>query len=78
MFPRSPNDRDTSRYLAMSQVGLEMAAPIGVGLLLDNHYQWAPWGAVTGAILGLCFGLTHLVYMANQSDPDDPPRRGPK
>jgi F0F1-type ATP synthase assembly protein I len=78
MFPKSPHDKDMNRMLAMGQVGMEMVAPIVVGLLLDNYLHWAPWGVVTGTILGLCMGLAHLVYLVNQSSGDDPPRREPK
>jgi F0F1-type ATP synthase assembly protein I len=75
MFPRPPNDKEMNRLVALGQVGLEMVAPLVAGLLLDNYLHWTPWGAVAGTILGLCAGLAHLVYLVNQSDPDDPPRR---
>jgi F0F1-type ATP synthase assembly protein I len=68
MIPDSSDRKELGRYLAFSQVGLEMVAPIALGLALDHYLGWAPWGVVAGAVLGLCGGLAHLVYLANQTD----------
>ncbi len=61
-----PDPRELRRYFALSQVGLEMVAPIGVGLALDYYLGWSPWGAVVGAILGFVGGLTHLIVLVNR------------
>jgi F0F1-type ATP synthase assembly protein I len=69
------NPKDLSRYLAISQVGLEMAAPAGIGAALDYYMGWGPWGVIVGAVLGLTVGLIHLVRLANQpvdEKSDDP------
>ncbi len=70
-----PKDADSPRqvayYFAISQVGLEMAAPIGVGYLVDRWLDLFPWVTIAGAILGLVGGLYHLVSMAN-----NPPGNG--
>ncbi len=62
-----PNPNDQQRYLTIAQVGLEMAAPVGVGIALDHYLNWAPWGAVGGALLGLIGGVAHLYTLANRS-----------
>ncbi len=49
--------------MALSQVGLEMAAPIGLGYLADRLLGWLPVLTVLGAIVGLVGGMAHLVIM---------------
>ena len=69
MFPGSGDQKDLGRYLALSQVGLEMAAPIGLGWLLELVLGWSPWGVVAGAAIGFVGGVTHLVRMTNPKKP---------
>jgi F0F1-type ATP synthase assembly protein I len=71
------NPKTFSRYMAMSQAGLEMVVPIGVGIVVDHFANTRPWGAVVGAVLGFGIGLTHLIYLSQQRDDDKPskPRR---
>jgi F0F1-type ATP synthase assembly protein I len=54
------------RYLALAQVGLEMVAPILLGLWLDAEWGTGPWLTVGGAVLGLVVGVTHLVLLVNR------------
>jgi F0F1-type ATP synthase assembly protein I len=61
----------------MGQVGLEMVAPIGLGLYLDNRYGWTPWGVTIGAVVGLVGGIGHLVLMARQMDQPKAPKAEP-
>ncbi len=68
MFPRVGDSKEFSRYVAMSQVGLEMVAPIILGLVLDSYLGWAPWGLVGGAAFGLFGGLAHLVHLLGKED----------
>jgi F0F1-type ATP synthase assembly protein I len=78
MLPGSSSDRrEMSRLLALSQVGFEMVAPIGVGLALDFWLNWLPWATLTGAVLGLTFGLFHLARMMNRENAAEssPPKR---
>jgi F0F1-type ATP synthase assembly protein I len=63
-----PNPREFGTYVELAQVGMEMVAPLGVGLALDFYLHWSPWGAVTGAILGLVAGIGHLVSILNRHD----------
>jgi F0F1-type ATP synthase assembly protein I len=61
-----PDPGELRRYFALSQVGLEMVAPIGVGLALDYGFGWGPWGAVIGALVGFVGGLTHLIVLVSR------------
>lgn len=58
-----PNSREMGRYFAIAQVGLEMVAPIAIGVLADSYLSWAPWGVVVGVIVGFVGGLAHLLVM---------------
>lgn len=68
MLPELPDRKDMRRYVALSQVGMEMVAPIVVGLVIDNYLGWKPWALITGAVLGLVGGLVHLVHLSNKTD----------
>jgi F0F1-type ATP synthase assembly protein I len=74
MFPEMPDRKELGRYLALSQIGLEMVVPILVGLALDHYLGWTPWALIAGAVLGLCMGLVHLVHLLNKMDTKDSPR----
>ena len=71
MFPERPDRKEMERYVALSQIGLEMVAPIVVGLLLDYYLGWTPWALVAGAILGLVGAFVHLVHLLNKLDSKD-------
>ena len=80
MFPGTPNPRELGKYIGLAQVGLGMAAPIGVGVTLDLYFGWMPWGTIVGAVLGLVGGVAHLVAIASRQDragPPKPPRETP-
>jgi F0F1-type ATP synthase assembly protein I len=68
-----PPDRRTARGAAMAQVGFEMAAPIGLGVLLDHWLEWTPWLTIIGAVGGLVGGIFHLVVMSNRDAKDNRP-----
>jgi F0F1-type ATP synthase assembly protein I len=70
------NQKAFSRYMAMSQAGVEMVVPIGIGVVVDYYLSIGPWGAVIGAALGFTVGLTHLIYLSQQKDEgaDKPPK----
>jgi F0F1-type ATP synthase assembly protein I len=81
-MPLDPlNYKELGKYYAMSQVGLEMAAPVGIGLALDHFFGWSPWCAVAGVVLGFVGGLFHLVKIVNRQQKDSAgetqQRRGP-
>jgi len=61
-----PSREQMGRYMQISQVGLEMVAPIGLGVAIDLWIGWGPWLAIIGTILGLGLGMTHLFYVLNK------------
>jgi F0F1-type ATP synthase assembly protein I len=71
-----PSSTETGKLFALAQVGMEMAAPIVVGLIVDQNWNTTPWGVAVGAILGLVGGLWHLVVLAKRFDESEPPRGG--
>jgi F0F1-type ATP synthase assembly protein I len=79
MLGGSTNRKELGRYLALSQVGLEMVGPILLGVVLDYYLGWSPWGVLVGAVLGLTGGLFHLIQLtANDETPPtkQPPESG--
>jgi F0F1-type ATP synthase assembly protein I len=85
VFGETPNPKEFGRYVALGQVGLEMVAPVALGLVLDRYLGWAPWGLIGGAAFGLFGGLAHLVHMLGKEDdrpgpgePNPPDNRGTK
>ena len=75
MAPESRDPKDLGFYFALSQVGMEMVAPVGVGALLDHYLAWAPCGTIVGALLGLAVGMTHLVVLVANRNRTPPQRR---
>lgn len=54
-----------TRYLG---IGLELAASVAVLALLgwwvDRHFGTAPWGVLTGALIGMIGGMYNMVRAA--------------
>jgi F0F1-type ATP synthase assembly protein I len=73
MSSKLPDRRELGLYASLSQVGLEMVVPVVVGLGLDSWLGWQPWGVVSGAVLGLITGVTHLVILSNRGQQGGPP-----
>ena len=66
-MPRGrPSLEDLAQYAALAQVGLEMAAPIAIGVALDYWLGWMPWATVCGAVVGLVGGMAHLIAILNR------------
>jgi F0F1-type ATP synthase assembly protein I len=63
-----PDPKEVGSYYALAQVGLEMVAPVVLGLALDYYLDWSPWGVIVGAVLGLVGGLAHLVSITNRRE----------
>jgi F0F1-type ATP synthase assembly protein I len=73
-----PNSREMGYYVALGQIGLEMIAPMGLGLLLDYWLDTMPWATIIGLILGFVGGLVHLVLMVNRHDAEERQRQPPE
>lgn len=72
-----PSPTEMGRYVALAQVGMEMVAPIVIGLLLDTYLGWTPWGVVVGTVVGFVGGLAHLLVMLKKFD-EQPPGESPR
>jgi F0F1-type ATP synthase assembly protein I len=68
MLPESGDRKELARYMALSQVGMEMVVPVVIGVALDYYLGWRPWGVIAGAVLGLIAGLAHLISLANKAN----------
>ena len=77
MPDQQPDNRELGFYLSISQVGLEMVAPVLLGWLLDVWLGWQPWAIITGAVLGLVLGVTHLVLILDRHNQPDSSRKDP-
>jgi F0F1-type ATP synthase assembly protein I len=76
MLPKSFDKKTLGKAMALSQVGLEMVLPIGIGYFADVYLGWLPWLTVCGALVGLVGGLAHLLILLRQTEknvPDDAP-----
>jgi F0F1-type ATP synthase assembly protein I len=74
MLPEMPDRKDMGRYVALSQIGMEMVAPIVAGLVVDHYLGWRPWGVIVGAVVGPVGGFVHLVHLLNKMDSKDSSR----
>jgi F0F1-type ATP synthase assembly protein I len=69
MFPGSGDQKDLGRYLAIGQIGMEMAAPIALGALIDSYFGCSPWAVSIGAVVGFIGGFAQLVRVASKRPP---------
>jgi len=70
MPPGPPDPKKLAFYWSLGQIGLEMVAPLVLGLFLDHQLGWMPWGTVAGAVFGLVAGLAHLIALSNPRHQD--------
>ena len=66
MSKGEPDFKLLGQLAVLSQIGFEMAAPVGLGVALDLYFGWGPWASICGAILGLVGGMAHLIAILNQ------------
>jgi hypothetical protein len=59
-------ERAAYRYIELGQVGMEMVAPIIIGLMFDNWLGWRPWLTVVGVVAGFVGGMAHLLAFRNR------------
>src|SRR2546428_31253 len=79
---RPPGGQDPRKFglaVMLGQAGLEMVAPIALGVLLDRWLNTMPWLTVPGAVVGFVGGLGHMPSRAtrlNAASPPPPARPG--
>jgi F0F1-type ATP synthase assembly protein I len=77
MAERGSDDRRFGLGLMLSQAGMEMVAPIALGVLLDKWLGTLPWLTVGGAVVGFVGGLGHIVWLAHRLNKDEDRARRP-
>jgi hypothetical protein len=70
-----PDFKQLGHLAVLSQVGLEMAAPVGAGVALDLYLGWGAWASICGAIIGLVGGIAHLIAILNRRAAEDKAKR---
>jgi F0F1-type ATP synthase assembly protein I len=68
MSDQLPKSRQLGYVIAISQVGLEMVAPIGLGVGLDLWLGSLPWLSIVGVLLGFFGGMIHLMALVRRMD----------
>lgn len=75
MTDKPPTAREMGYYLSLAQIGMEMVAPVVLGVLLDVYVHTVPWGIIVGAFLGFGLGLIHLITLVNREEKADAARK---
>jgi F0F1-type ATP synthase assembly protein I len=68
MPAEGPKPSGLAYVMALSQVGLEMVVPIGLGVGLDLWIGTVPWFMILGVVLGLVGGLVHMMAILRRMD----------
>ncbi len=66
-----PKSRELGIYYAIGQVGLEMVAPIALGVFLDRWLGTTPILIVVGVLVGFVGGMVHLLALVKRLDRSD-------
>lgn len=73
-----PDSTELGYYFTLAQVGVEMVAPLIVGLVIDYYLDSSPWFTISGVVFGFVGGILHIVHVTNQHDARlrrrDPPK----
>ena len=67
-MPQQPSSRELGYYVALAQVGMEMALPVLVGYWLDDWLETTPWITSSAAVFGFIAGMAHLILILRQKD----------
>ena len=70
-----PDSKELGYYFTLAQVGLEMVAPLIVGLVIDAVLGTSPWLMLAGIIFGFVGGLTHIIMLTNKHDAEERRKR---
>jgi len=57
--------------MALAQVGMEMVAPVAIGLFIDYRWDSLPWGTAIGAAVGFIGGFAHIFALLNRFEDND-------
>jgi F0F1-type ATP synthase assembly protein I len=53
---------DRRWYVVLATLGVEMVAPIGLGIFLDKQLDTVPWLSLAGVACGFFGGMLHLLW----------------
>ncbi len=70
----SPKDKEfrlMAKVAQISQIGMEMAVPVGLGIGVDYWLKTLPWFTIVGAILGPTLGFIHLLSLIRPEKNDE-------
>lgn len=70
----SPTDKDfrlMAKVAQISQIGMEMAVPVGLGIGVDYWLKTLPWFTIVGALLGPTLGFIHLLSLIRPDKKDE-------
>ena len=71
MIGQSPDPKEVGFLYALGQVGMEMVAPIAVGVYLDYRLEWTPWLTCVGVLFGFVGGMIHLLVLLKRKEEAD-------
>jgi len=67
-------------WMRLASLGVELGAAVAglslFGYWIDRHYDSAPIGLISGAVVGLVGGLYNLIRSALRALPENDPRGG--
>lgn len=69
--PPQTDQRNAIRILQISQIGMEMAIPVGIGAGLDYWLKTMPICTIIGALLGPVLGFIHLMSLLRPTGDSD-------
>ncbi|MBI2808809.1 MAG: AtpZ/AtpI family protein [Planctomycetes bacterium] len=72
-----PMPREMGYYVALAQVGVEMALPAVAGFYLDQWLGTNPWITIVAAVIGFAAGLIHLIVILRQKERDESSKKKP-
>jgi F0F1-type ATP synthase assembly protein I len=59
---------------SITTIGLEFTIPVGLGFMIDRHWNTSPVATILGAVLGFLTGMMHVLRVAKSLSP--PPGSG--
>lgn len=68
MVLKGLDPQEMGHYLALAQGGMEMVAPMVLGVIIDRYTGWTPWLTVIGFILGFVGGFMHLMVLLQKHE----------
>jgi len=70
-----PDPQELGHYVALAQSGMEMVAPMILGVIIDRYTGWTPWATVIGFIVGFVGGFMHLMVLLQKQEARQQRRR---